>query len=256
MASITARRVLVVAGLGAGSGTGASAARVFSKAGYSVALVARGADTVNNLAQELNSAGGDAAPFPVEAYSPNDIRNVWMSIRAKYVAPTYSIDAAVFNIGQGVWKPFLEVTPEDIRTSLELNVEAAFAFSREAILTFKENKISEDKGKRGTLIFTGATASLRGNTTTSAFAAGKSGLRALSQSLAKEFGKENIHVAHAIIDGGILTERLSSYRPEIANNPDARLSPNSIAESYLYLVNQDRSSWTWELDLRPAHEKW
>ncbi|KAH0580704.1 hypothetical protein H2248_002189 [Termitomyces sp. 'cryptogamus'] len=283
MASITARRVLVVAGLGAGSGTGASAARVFSKAGYSVALVARGADTVNNLAQELNSAGGDAAPFPVEAYSPNDIRNVWMSIRAKYVAPTYSIDAAVFNIGQGVWKPFLEVTPEDIRTSLELNVEAAFAFSREAILTFKENKISEDKGKRGTLIFTGATASLRGNTTTSAFAAGKSGLRALSQSLAKEFGKENIHVAHVCIMNtsfsslltvvssdrrllmvvcranspsrfytghplGILTERLSSYRPEIANNPDARLSPNSIAESYLYLVNQDRSSWTWELD--------
>ncbi|KAG6872620.1 hypothetical protein C0995_008279 [Termitomyces sp. Mi166 len=237
MSTVAARRVLVVAGLGAGSGTGASAARIFSKAGYSVALVARGADTVNNLAQELNSAGGEAAPFPVKAYSPSDLSNVWKSIRAKFVAPEYSIDAAVFNVGQGVWKPFLEVTPEDIRTSLEINVEAAFAFSREAILTFKENKISEDKGKRGTLIFTGATASLRGNTTTSVFAAGKFGLRALSQSLAKEFGKENIHVAHAIIDGVILSRRLSSYRPEVATDPDARLSPDSIAEFALHMKN-------------------
>ncbi|KAG6908532.1 hypothetical protein DXG01_004303 [Tephrocybe rancida] len=256
MSIAAARRVLVVAGLGAGTGTGASAARVFSKAGYSVALVARGAETVNKLAQELNANGGEAAPFPVEAYSAKDISSVWTSIRAKYPAPEYTIDAAVYNIGQGVWKPFLDVTPEDIRLSLELNVEAAFAFSREAVLTFKENKVSEDKGKRGTLIFTGATASLRGNTTTSVFAAGKFGLRALAQSLAKEFGKENIHVAHAIIDGGILSDRMSEARPEIANNPNVRLSPDSIAKSYLYLTNQDQSSWTWELDLRPAHEKW
>ncbi|KAG6864811.1 hypothetical protein C0991_006997 [Blastosporella zonata] len=199
MSTAAVRKVLVVAGLGAGSGTGASAARVFSKAGYSVALVARGAESVKNLTQELNTNGGEASAFPVEAYSASDIRSVWKSIRAKYPAPSYTIDTAVYNIGQGVWKPFLDVTPEDIRLSLELNVEAAFAFSREAILTFKENKVSEDKGKRGTLIFTGATASLRGNTTTSVFAAGKFGLRALSQSLAKEFGKENIHVRHVLL---------------------------------------------------------
>ncbi|KAG6830613.1 hypothetical protein H0H93_013991, partial [Arthromyces matolae] len=204
--------------------------RVFSKAGYSVALIARGADSVNNLAKELNSSGGEAEPFPVNAYTPKDLNSVWTSIKSKFSGPHYSIDTAVFNIGQGVWKPFLEITPEDIRTSLELNVEAAFAFSREAILTFKENEVSEDKGKRGTLIFTGATASLRGNTTTSAFAAGKFGLRALSQSLAKEFGKENIHVAHAIIDGSIKTERLIQYRPDAAKSPSTRLDPTSIAE--------------------------
>ena len=101
----------------------------------------------------------------------------------------------MFNVGHGVFKGFLDITPEDVQESLETNVAAAFAFSREAILTFQKNEIQEPAGKRGTLIFTGATAALRGNTTTSAMAAGKHGARALSQSLAKEFGKENIHVS-------------------------------------------------------------
>ncbi|RDB21611.1 Carbonyl reductase family member 4 [Hypsizygus marmoreus] len=256
MSTAAARRVLVIAGLGKGSGTGASAARLFSKAGYSIALVARGADALNTLAQELNSSGGNAVGFPVEAYTPKDISNVWNSIRAKYPAPSFAIGAAIFNVGQSVWKPFLEITPEDVQESLQVNVQTAFAFSREAILTFKDNEISEPTGKKGTLIFTGATASLRGNTTTSAMAAGKFGLRALAQSLAKEFGKDNIHVAHAIIDGVIYSDRLVELRPELANDSNARLSTESIANAYMYLVNQDRSAWTWELDLRPAHEKW
>ncbi|THH07724.1 hypothetical protein EW146_g9223, partial [Bondarzewia mesenterica] len=113
-----------------------------------------------------------------------------------------------------------------------------------------------EKGKRGTLLFTGATASLRGNVTTSAFATGKFGLRALAQSLSKEFGKENIHVAHVIIDGGIVTDRSRARGEAWVNNPDVRLEPDSIAKAYQYLTEQDRSAWTWELDLRPAHEKW
>ncbi|KAJ8474556.1 hypothetical protein ONZ45_g15906 [Pleurotus djamor] len=152
------------------------------------------------------------------------------------------------------------VTPQDVQESLQVNVEAAFAFSRQSILEFKSNDI-DAQGKRGTLIFTGATASIRGNVTTSAFAAGKAAQRSLSQSLAKEFGKENIHVAHAIIDGVILTGRTKDRISKIGEdsqwdtNANVRLDPNSIASSYLYLVNQDRSSWTWELDLRPAHER-
>jgi len=99
---------------------------------------------------------------------------------------------------------------------------------------------------------------LRGNVVTSAFSAGKHGVRALSQSLAKEFGKENIHVAHAIIDGGILTDRSRAMKKseEWEANEDVRLNPDAIAQSYLHLANQERSAWTWELDLRPAHEKW
>ena len=107
----------------------------------------------------------------------------------------------MWNAGSGVWKPFLDVTEKDITTSLQVNVTAAFAFSRGAILAFKQNRLDET-GSRGTLIFTGATAAIRGNVTTSAFAAGKFGIRALSQSLAKEFGKENIHVRLSASLGG------------------------------------------------------
>ncbi len=115
-------------------------------------------------------------------------------MREKFPNANYSIRAAILNAGQTVFKPFLEITPEEIQNSLEVSVAAAFAFSREAILSFRDNDIEEPLGKRGTLIFTGATASLRGNTQTSLLAAGKFGARALSQSLAKEFGKDNIHV--------------------------------------------------------------
>jgi NAD(P)-dependent dehydrogenase (short-subunit alcohol dehydrogenase family) len=97
------------------------------------------------------------------------------------------------NKAYGVWKPFLDITPEEVRESVDTNIVAAFAFARESILAFKDQELNE-QGKRGTLLFTGATASIRGNTITSAFSSGKHGIRALSQSLNKEFGKQNIHV--------------------------------------------------------------
>ncbi|KAH9475058.1 putative oxidoreductase YoxD [Psilocybe cubensis] len=257
MASQTPKRVLVVAGLGNGSGTGASTARLFAKNGYSVALIARGADSVNKLAQEINGSGGHAEPFPITSYSNDDVTSAWTAVHAKFPKPEYVVRVAVFNAGFGVWKKFLDITPQEIEESLQTNVVSAFAFARGAILAFKDNDIEQPNGKKGALIFTGATASTRGNVVTSAFAAGKFGIRALSQSLSKEFGKENIHVAHSIIDGVILVDRQREKRDtEWQENEDVRLRPESIANSYLYLVNQDRSAWTWELDLRPAHEKW
>ncbi|CAL1698557.1 unnamed protein product [Somion occarium] len=260
MASV--RPVLVVAGIGNATGTGGATARLFAKHGYRVALVARNADHLNNAAAEINNSGGEAAAFPVKSYTYPEINALFKAIRA-HNWPSQAkaeIRVALWNASHGVWKNFLDVTEEDVRDSVEGNIVGPFAFSREAILAFKENEL-DDRGRRGTLLFTGATASIRGNVVTSAFAAGKHALRALSQSLAKEFGKQNIHVAHAIIDGGILTDRsLSRHegdaQKEYKNNLDIRLSPESIAESYLYLTNQDRSAWTWELDLRPAHEKW
>ncbi|EIM84866.1 NAD-P-binding protein [Stereum hirsutum FP-91666 SS1] len=251
---MVARPLFVVAGVGAGHGTGAASARVFSKAGYRVALIARNADSLNEFASELNSQGGEVAAFPIKEYGYKDIHSAFEAIKKQW--PDSEIRAALWNAGYGAWKPFLELTEEEVTESVKTNVTAAFSFSREVILAFKQLPLNE-LGKRGTLLFTGATASLRGNTTTSGFAAGKFGERALSQSLAKEFGKDNIHVAHAIIDGGILTERSRSrHGEEWESNPDVRLDPESIAKSYLYLTNQDRSAWTWELDLRPAHEKW
>ncbi|KAF4565360.1 NAD(P)-binding domain superfamily protein [Pleurotus pulmonarius] len=260
MSTVSNRRPLaVIAGLGNGSGTGASSARLFAKHGYTIALVARHRDdSLANLVKEIKDAGGDAAYFAVPDYSRDAISSAFAEIRKQFPSSTYAIRVAIFNAAHGVWKPFLDVTPEDIQEAVDVNIVAAFAFSREAIVEFKSNDLNE-VGKRGILIFTGATASIRGNVITSAFAAGKAGQRSLSQSLAKEFGKDNIQVSHAIIDGGILTDRSrerQNNNPEWINNADVRLDPDSIAASYLYLANQDRSAWTWELDLRPAHEKW
>ncbi|TCD65041.1 hypothetical protein EIP91_003320 [Steccherinum ochraceum] len=256
------RPVIIVAGIGNGTGTGASTARLFAKEGYRVALVARNPDHLKKLASEIKGAGGEVETFPVPSYSYSDVTANFQKIKDHKWSGSEKaeIRVAVFNAGAGVFKTFLQVTEDDLKIIEETNIKAPFAFSRQAILTFQDNAIDE-LGRRGTLIFTGATASLRGNTFTSAFAAGKFALRALSQSLSKEFGKQNIHVAHAIIDGGILTDTSVERQPAdkqaaYRTNEDARLNPDSIAKSYLYLANQDRSSWTWEIDLRPAHEKW
>ncbi|KAJ7457386.1 hypothetical protein FB451DRAFT_1341919 [Mycena latifolia] len=220
------RPLFVVAGVGNAAGTGAAAARIFSKAGYSVALIARGQGSLNALRRNQQHWNFSAT---------------FESIRNHFPASQYSFRAALFNVGYAVWKPFLEVTPDEVQESLNTNVAAAFSFSREAILKFKENTTDAENPNRGTLIFTGATASMRGNTMTSAFSIGKFGARGLSQSLAKEFGKDDIH---AIIDGRACSPASKSPR---GDNPPSGLSPESIAQ---------KSAWTWELDLRPAHEKW
>ncbi|KAI0668188.1 short-chain dehydrogenase/reductase SDR [Trametes maxima] len=266
---MSARPVIVIAGIGNGSAWAWHSCRpfdcrrVFSRAGYRVALIARGADRLKKASDEVNQAGGEAAAFPLESYTYKSLTDVFATIKAhKWSTPDKAeIRAALWNAGAGVWKPFLDVTEEDLQLTLDTNVTGAFAFAHQVIQEFKSNEV-DAIGKRGTLIFTGATASIRGNVTTSAFAAGKFALRALSQSLNKEFGKQNIHVAHSIIDGGILTDRGleraadEAARQRLKENANVRLDPESIAKSYLYLANQDNSAWTWELDLRPAHEKW
>ncbi|CDO75180.1 hypothetical protein BN946_scf184866.g21 [Trametes cinnabarina] len=259
---MSAKPLLIVAGIGNGTGTGAATARVFSKAGYRVALIARNAEHLKHLVDELASSGGEAAAFPIPEYTYDAVEHVWDNI-VEHAWPSgqpSDLRVALWNVGVNVFGSFLTVTAKDIQASLEVHVTAGFAFSRKAILAFKKNELDVN-GSKGTLLFTGATASVRGNVFTSAFAAGKFGIRALSQSLAKEFGKENIHVAHVIIDGSILTDLSLSRRPGEAGeawkaNPDLRLEGESIAKAYLYLIQQDRSAWTWELDLRPAHEKW
>jgi NAD(P)-dependent dehydrogenase (short-subunit alcohol dehydrogenase family) len=184
--------------------------RIFSKAGYRVALIARRAEGIQNTAKEIKESGGEvsalpfnsfagstvitqALPLHVSSYSYASFTDAFKKIRSEW--PDSPIRVAVFNAAANYRKPFLEVKEEEIKDSLETNVVAAFGFSREAILAFKEQTDNE-LGKKGTLIFTGATAAIRGNKTTSAFAAGKFGVRSLSQSLAKEFGPQGVHVSH------------------------------------------------------------
>ncbi|KIJ40291.1 hypothetical protein M422DRAFT_32334 [Sphaerobolus stellatus SS14] len=250
------RSILVVAGIGDGSGTGASTARLFAKNGYRVAVISRFAEATHKLAEEITADGGEAAAFPVKTYTHGELQSIFSAIKNQW--KDSDIRVALFNVAVLSRKPFLEITEDDIDESMKTNIVAGFAFARESILAFKDLPLLNGQ-KKGTLIFTGATASVRGNKTTSAFSAGKQGLRALSQSLAKEFGPQDIHVAHSIIDGAIFTKVSTGRRlddPDWAANPARRLEPDSIAKSYLYLTGQDRSSWTWELDLRPAHENW
>ncbi|KAF5368020.1 hypothetical protein D9758_004365 [Tetrapyrgos nigripes] len=265
--------LLVVGGVGKGSGTGSATSKLFARRGYDVALIARGKDALNELSEEINREGrGKATPFPTASYNPKDIQATFGDLTEFYRLPvspqlkstsqpqptTHALRVALFNIGYPVFKSFLQTTDEDVKNSLEGNVQSAFAFSREVILRLRENEI-EDRVEghpstsipttsgKGTLIFTGATASQRGNTMTSAFAAGKAANRVLSQSLAKEFGREGIHVVHAVIDGRIKTSSDSDF---------VGLSPESIAKAYWDVAHQERSAWTWELDLRPADEQW
>ncbi|KIK58564.1 hypothetical protein GYMLUDRAFT_45189 [Collybiopsis luxurians FD-317 M1] len=239
--------LVVIAGLGRGSGLGAASAQLFAKSGYDVALVSRASDTLENFSQDLRRFGVKVEAFPTKSYAPSDIKDAMSSVWS-YISDNRNIfRAAIWNVGYPVFKPFLSTTPEEVHQSLTINTEAAFTFSRECVLQFQGNTIEEDTGKKGTLIFTGATAATRGSNYTSAFSAAKSANRALSQSLAKEFGQEGIHVAHVILDGRIMSED-----PTTATG----LNPESIAKAYLNLVKQEKSACTWELDLRPTSEKW
>lgn len=188
------------------------------------------------LADEIKKDGGEAASFPLPSYAYKDVLSLFDTVRAhNWGDGKAELRGALYNAGAAAFKTFLDVSEQDLATSLETHVTGAFAFARGSILAFRDNAI-DDRGRRGVLLFTGATASTRGNTWTSAVAAGKHGLRGLSQSLAKEFGKENIHVAHAIMDGMILTNRSlerfaeGEERDKYQANEDARLSPESIAE--------------------------
>ncbi|KAF9518375.1 hypothetical protein BS47DRAFT_1338307 [Hydnum rufescens UP504] len=225
-------KIAVIAGVGTGRGTGGAIARRFANAGYKVALLARNGQALQALSDSIKATGGLASPFPLSAYSHSEISLAFDSIKKEW--PGDSIRVTIWNVGEGIFLPFLDITEEHLQKTVDTKQEL------------------DNQGSRGTLIVTGATASLRGNVITSAFASGKFALRALSQSLAKEYGKQNIHVSHVVIDGAIATDR--KYAKD--DNPDEVLHPEAIAEAYEFLTRQHRSAWTWELDLRPAHEKW
>jgi len=250
----SSRGIFVVAGYGSGSGVGAASATIFAKAGYKAALVARNEEHLKAGADKIKALGGEAAPFPLKAYDASNIHTVFEAIKKHW--PNEPIRAALWNVSSDKFKPFLEFTDEEWVKQAQLTMVAGAAFSKECILAFKSNTSLTPEGARGTLIFTGATASIRGNKTTSLLSTGKHAIRALSQSLNKEFGKENIHVCEAIIDGYILNDFTREELGEKGKDLDAILTPEVIGENYLYLVHQHRSAWTWELDLRPAHEKW
>lgn len=243
---MAAKAFAIVAGVG--PGTGASIARRFAKA-YPVVLLARNPANYEPVAEEINSSGGKAIGISTDLSDSKSVQAAFEKIAQQF--PDVPLAAAIFNPGGGfVRKPFLELTEEEFDSGYLSQGKGAFNFSKVTLpLLLKSTHLEHPP----TLIFTGATASLRGSANCAAFAAGKFALRALAQSLAREFGPKGVHVSHAIIDGIIDIPRTKSWTFE---HPDAKLSPDAIADSYWHLHTQPRTTFAFELDLRPYVEKW
>ena len=239
-----ARELAWIAGLGASAGLGAALARRFAREGLLAVLTGRSAERLRALSAELAAAGAQAHPLLGDLSSPTAAVRL-----AAEVARLGALRAAVFNAGNMVRGTPLEVTPEQFEATWRGSAYAGFLFARAAL-----PRLLAAGG--GSLLFTGASASLRGRGPFVAFAAAKAALRSLAQSCAREYGPQGVHVAHIVIDGGIDGEQLRANAPQraAAAAADSLLSPEAIAESYWQLHRQPRNAWTHELDLRPYRE--
>ena len=233
--------------IGAGDATGGAIARRFAREGFTACVVRRNADKLVPLVERIEAAGGRARAFGTDARKEADMVALVDTIEREVGA----IEVAVFNVGGNVSFPIRETTARVYYKVWEMACFAGFLLGREAA------RVMVPRG-RGTILFTGASASLRGRAGFAAFSGAKHALRALAQSAAKELGPHGIHVAHVVIDGAIDTEWIRENFPQRAalKAQDGILDPDAIAENYWLIHRQPRSAWTHELDLRPWIEPW
>ncbi|SCU93608.1 Short-chain dehydrogenase [Cupriavidus necator] len=233
--------------MGAGDATGGAIARRFAREGYIACVTRRNADKLASLVAQIEAEGGVAHAFGSDARKEEDVTALIQDIESN-IAP---IEVAVFNIGANVRYDLLDTTARVYYKVWEMACFAGFLMGRETARVMVPRA-------RGSIFFTGATASLRGRAGFAAFAGAKHGLRALAQSMAKELGPKGIHVAHPIVDGAIDTEFIRENFPEryALKDRDGILNPEHIADTYWMLHQQPRDAWTHELDLRPWIEAW
>lgn len=231
----------VAAVLGVGPGLGAAVAGRFARDGFDVALMARTEESVAPVREEIVATEGNALSVSADASDPDSVAAAFDKVRSELGDP----EVFVYNAGAFQMGGILELSPEKFDECFKANCAGAFYASQQVLPAMVE-------AGRGTVLLTGATASLRGSARFSALAVGKFGLRALAQSMAREFGPRGIHVAHVIIDGQINTPRMREMSP--GREEHTMLSPEAIAETYWQLHSQDSTAWTLELDLRPAVE--
>jgi len=233
--------------VGAGNGLGAGLARVFARAGMRVCLVRRHLDAVAPLVDEIRTLGADAHGFAVDARDPTALGAIFGQIE-RTMGP---IEVTIFNVGGRVHAGVLETSAETYLKTWQTSALAGFLTGQNAARVMQPRA-------RGTILFTGATASMRGGVGFSAFAAAKTALRTFAQSLAREFGPQGIHVAHIVVDGGIDSPRIREQQPDrvVAAGEEGLLLPDHLAKNYLVLHQQPKDAWTFELDLRPWRERW
>jgi NAD(P)-dependent dehydrogenase (short-subunit alcohol dehydrogenase family) len=245
------KRNATAAVIGAGDYIGSAIARRFAAEGYTVFAGRRTAEKLEKLRQEIEAAGGTCVARGLDARKEDEVTAFLKEADAH--AP---LEVCIVNPGANVMFPITETTERVFRKVWEMACYAGFLAGRESA------KLMLAQG-RGTILFTGATASVRGGAGYAAFASAKAGLRNLAQAMARELGPKNIHVAHLIIDAGVDTEfvreRIKARGGEAAAaaiEPDQLMNPESVANAYWYLHNQSRDGWTFELDLRPYAERW
>ena len=233
--------------IGAGDSTGGAIARRFAAGGYTACVTRRDAQKLQPLVESIEAAGGKAVAFGSDARKEEEVIALFEQVERE-VGP---VEVLVFNIGANVPSCILEETARKYFKIWEMACFGGFLNGREAARRMVERG-------RGTIIFTGATAALRGAANFAAFAGAKHALRALAQSMARELGPRNIHVAHVVVDGAIDTEFIRTSFPEryALKSEDGILNPEHIAENYWHLHAQPRDAWTFELDLRPYMERW
>lgn len=237
----------VVLVIGAGDATGGEIAKRFAREGYIACVTRRQADKLQPLLEEIRAAGGQAYGFGSDARKEEEVTALVETIERDIGA----IEAFVFNIGANVPCSILEETPRKYFKIWEMACFAGFLTAQAVARRMVQRE-------RGTILFTGATAGTRGAAGFAAFAGAKHGLRALAQSMARELGPRNIHVAHVVVDGAIDTAFIRDSFPEryALRDQDGILDPAHIADSYWFLHTQPRDAWTFELDLRPWMERW
>ena len=235
--------------VGAGDGVGSAIARAFAREGLAVCVTRRPRhlEQLEALADAIRAEGGQAHAFGVDARNEAGM----IALVDRIEADIGPLEVVVFNIGANVRFPVVETTAQVYSKVWEMAALAGFFTGREAA------RVMGPRGK-GSILFTGATASTRGGAGFSAFAGAKAALRQLAQSLAREIGPQGLHVAHVVVDGMIDGTFARSIAPDIQSllDEDAILKPDEIAKNYVWLHNQQRSAWTFELDLRPWKENW
>jgi NAD(P)-dependent dehydrogenase (short-subunit alcohol dehydrogenase family) len=232
MAEHDYRTALIV---GVGSGVSASLARLFNKAGMKVALAARRAGNLADLAKETG-----AMALACDATDRGQVTNLFAQLDERFGAP----EVVVYNASYRARGPFVTLDPAEVEKSIAVTAYGAFLVAQEAV------KRMLPRG-HGAILFTGASASVKGYAQSAPFAMGKFSLRGLAQSMARELSPQGIHVGHVVIDGGIR----SQARPVPSDKPDSLLDPDGIAQTYLDLLRQPRSAWAWEIELRPWVER-
>ncbi len=233
--------------IGAGDATGGAIAKRFAREGYFACVTRRSADKLQPLVAEIEAGGGRARGFASDARKEAEVAALVEQIERE-IGP---IEVMVFNIGANVPCSILDETARKYFKIWEMACFSGFLAGREVA------RRMVGRG-RGTILYTGATAGIRGAANFAAFAGAKHALRALAQSMARELGPRNIHVAHVVVDGAIDTDFIKATFPEMyaRKDQDGILNPEHIAANYWHLHSQPRDAWTFELDLRPWMERW